>query len=76
MLKLISLPLFLVSCFEGYAETDNECPICAPENRYNYIELGLSVCVITNEASMAELTNRKSSSGTSCSKPDKANGLT
>ncbi|PFX15152.1 Vacuolar protein sorting-associated protein 11-like [Stylophora pistillata] len=21
------------SCFEGYAESDNECPICAPENR-------------------------------------------
>lgn len=20
-------------CFEGYAESDNECPICAPENR-------------------------------------------
>ena len=24
---------FFRSCFEGYAETDNECPICAPENR-------------------------------------------
>lgn len=24
---------FHQNCFEGYAESDNECPICAPENR-------------------------------------------
>ena len=30
---IFSLSLFC-SCFEGYAESDNECPICAPENRW------------------------------------------
>ena len=37
---------FFLSCFEGYAETDNECPICAPENR----------CVFSLSATFCSLT--------------------